>query len=181
MGKYCEKRDPNLAFIAYQKGQNDLELVNITNENSMYRAQARYLLERSDRELWMFVLSENNLHRRSVIDQVVATAVPECTDPAKVSEAVASFLAADLPSELIELLEKIMLEPSPFNDNPSLQNLLILTAARADKSRVADYVQRLDAYNPDECAQLCIDVGLHEEAFEIYKKAGNRQRLSPSW
>ncbi|CRK34835.1 hypothetical protein BN1708_016361, partial [Verticillium longisporum] len=36
VGKYCEKRDPNLAYIAYSKGQNDLELVNITNENSMY-------------------------------------------------------------------------------------------------------------------------------------------------
>ncbi|KAI1444472.1 clathrin heavy chain [Annulohypoxylon stygium] len=174
VGKYCEKRDPNLAFIAYQKGQNDLELINITNENSMYRAQARYVLERSDRDLWMFVLSENNIHRRSVIDQVVATAVPECNDPAKVSEAVASFLAADLPGELIELLEKIVLEPSPFNDNPSLQNLLILTAAKSDKSRVMDYIHRLDAFNPDECAQLCIDVGLHEEAFEIYKKVGNK-------
>ncbi|KAI1466714.1 clathrin heavy chain [Daldinia caldariorum] len=174
VGKYCEKRDPNLAFIAYQKGQNDLELINITNENSMYRAQARYILDRSDRELWTFVLSENNIHRRSVIDQVVATAVPECSDPAKVSEAVASFLACDLPGELIELLEKIVLEPSPFNDNPSLQNLLILTAARADKSRVMDYIHRLDAFNPDECAQLCIDVGLHEEAFEIYKKVDNK-------
>ncbi|KAI1498271.1 clathrin heavy chain [Biscogniauxia marginata] len=174
VGKYCEKRDPNLAYIAYQKGQNDLELVNITNENSMYRAQARYLLERSDRELWTFVLSENNIHRRSVIDQVIATAVPECSDPAKVSEAVASFLAADLPLELIELLEKIVLEPSPFNDNPSLQNLLILTAARADKGRVMDYIHRLDAFNPDECAQLCIDVGLFEEAFEIFKKVGNQ-------
>lgn len=30
VGKYCEKRDPNLAFIAYQKGQNDLELINIS-------------------------------------------------------------------------------------------------------------------------------------------------------
>ncbi|KAI6093672.1 clathrin heavy chain [Hypoxylon rubiginosum] len=174
VGKYCEKRDPNLAFIAYQKGQNDLELINITNENSMYRAQARYVLDRSDRELWTFVLSENNIHRRSVIDQVVATAVPECNDPAKVSEAVASFLAADLPGELIELLEKIVLEPSPFNDNPSLQNLLMLTAARADKGRVMDYIHRLDSFNPDECAQLCIDVGLHEEAFEIYKKVGNK-------
>ncbi|KAI1336912.1 clathrin heavy chain [Xylariaceae sp. FL0016] len=173
VGKYCEKRDPNLAYIAYQKGQNDLELVNITNENSMYRAQARYLLDRSDRELWTFVLSENNIHRRSVVDQVTATAVPECTDPAKVSEAVASFLASDLPIELIELLEKIVLEPSPFNDNPSLQNLLILTAAKSDKGRVMDYIHRLDAFNPDECAQLCIDVGLHEEAFEIYKKVGN--------
>ncbi|KAI0383970.1 clathrin heavy chain [Hypomontagnella monticulosa] len=174
VGKYCEKRDPNLAFIAYQKGQNDLELINITNENSMYRAQARYVLERSDRDLWMFVLSENNLHRRSVIDQVVATAVPECSDPAKVSEAVASLLAADLPGELIELLEKIVLEPSPFNDNKSLQNLLILTAARADKSRVMDYLHRLNEFDPDECAQLCIDVGLYEEAFEIYKKFDNK-------
>ncbi|KAI1134523.1 clathrin heavy chain [Hypoxylon sp. FL0543] len=174
VGKYCEKRDPNLAFIAYQKGQNDLELINITNENSMYRAQARYVLERSDRDLWMFVLSENNIHRRSVIDQVVATAVPECTDPAKVSVAVASFLQADLPGELIELLEKIVLEPSPFNDNQSLQNLLILTAAKSDKGRVMDYIHRLDAFDPDECAQLCIDVGLHEEAFEIYKKVGNK-------
>ncbi|KAI1382048.1 clathrin heavy chain [Hypoxylon crocopeplum] len=174
VGKYCEKRDPNLAYIAYQKGQNDLELINITNENSMYRAQARYVLERSDRDLWMFVLSENNIHRRSVIDQVVATAVPECNDPAKVSEAVASFLASDLPAELIELLEKIVLEPSAFNDNPSLQNLLILTAARADKSKVMDYIHRLDSFNPDECAQLCIDVGLYEEAFEIYKKVDNK-------
>ncbi|KXJ91379.1 clathrin heavy chain [Microdochium bolleyi] len=173
VGKYCEKRDPNLAYIAYQKGQNDLELINITNENSMYRAQARYLLDRSDRELWTFVLSENNMHRRSVIDQVVATAVPECSDPAKVSEAVASFLAADLPGELIELLEKIVLEPSPFNDNPSLQNLLILTAAKSDKSRVMDYIHRMENFNPDECASLCIDVGLFEEALEIYKKVGN--------
>ncbi|KAI1110847.1 clathrin heavy chain-like protein [Nemania sp. NC0429] len=173
VGKYCEKRDPNLAFIAYQKGQNDLELVNITNENSMYRAQARYLLDRADRELWTFVLSENNIHRRSVVDQVIATAVPESNDPAKVSEAVASFMASDMPIELIELLEKIILEPSPFTDNPSLQNLLMLTAAKADKGRVMDYIHRLDAFNPDECAQLCVNIGLFEEALEIYKKVGN--------
>ena len=173
VGKYCEKRDPNLAYIAYSKGQNDLELVNVTNENSMYRAQARYLLERADRELWMFVLSENNIHRRSVVDQVTSTAVPESTDPAKVSEAVAAFLAADLPLELIELLEKIVLEPSPFSDNQSLQNLLMLTAARADKGRVMDYIHRLDGFSTEDIARACIDVGLYEEAFEIYKKTGD--------
>ena len=173
VGKYCEKRDPNLAYIAYSRGQNDLELVNITNENSMYRAQARYLLERADRELWMFVLSENNIHRRSVIDQVIATAVPEAKDPAKVSEAVAAFLAADLPLELIELLEKIVLEESAFSDNKNLQNLLIFTAAKADKSRVMDYIHKLNAYSVDEIAASCIEVGLYEEAFEIFKKAGD--------
>ncbi|KOS19635.1 putative clathrin heavy chain [Escovopsis weberi] len=174
VGKYCEKRDPNLAFIAYSKGQNDLELVNITNENSMYRNQARYLLEREDAELWRFVLSENNIHRRSVIDQVTATAVPESTDPGKVSIAVASFLENDLPLELIELLEKIVLEPSPFSDNQNLQNLLMFTAAKADKARVMDYVHKLDNYNADEIATACIDVGLYEESFEIYKKADNK-------
>ncbi|KAI1333346.1 clathrin heavy chain-like protein [Xylariaceae sp. FL0255] len=174
VGKYCEKRDPNLAFVAYQKGQNDLELVNITNENSMYRAQARYLLDRADRELWTFVLSENNIHRRSVVDQVIATAVPESNDPAKVSEAVGSFMASDMPIELIELLEKIILEPSPFTDNANLQNLLMLTAAKADKGRVMDYIHRLDSFDPDECAQFCVELGLYEEALEMYKKVGNQ-------
>lgn len=170
VGKYCEKRDPNLAFICYRKGQNDLELVNITNENAMYRDQARYLLERADRELWAFVLSPNNDHRRSLVDQVISTAVPESTDPDKVSIAVASFLAADLPSELIELLEKIVLEPSLFSENENLQNLLILTATKSDKGRVMDYIHRLSNYNAPDIANICIEVGLFEEAFEVYKK-----------
>lgn len=173
VGKYCEKRDPNLAYIAYRKGQNDIELINITNENSMYRAQARYLLERADLEIWAFVLNDNNTHRRALIDQVIATAVPESNEPQKVSVAVKAFLDADLPAELIELLEKIILEPSPFSDNGSLQNLLMLTAAKADKSRLMDYIQRLSEFNADEIATMCIDQGLFEEAFEIYKKVGN--------
>jgi type III secretory pathway component EscV len=39
-------------------------------------------------------------------------------------------MAADLPNELIELLEKIILEQSSFSDNRNLQNLLILTAVK---------------------------------------------------
>ncbi|OQD64351.1 hypothetical protein PENPOL_c007G09730 [Penicillium polonicum] len=173
VGKYCEKRDPNLAYIAYSKGQNDLELISITNENSMFRAQARYLVERADPEIWTFVLSENNEGRRSLVDQVIATAVPESTEPEKVSVAVKSFLEADLPGELIELLEKIILEPSPFSDNTSLQNLLMLTAAKVDKSRLMDYIHQLNEFSADEIAEMCISVGLYEEAFEIYKKVNN--------
>ncbi|KAI9834864.1 MAG: hypothetical protein M1819_002772 [Sarea resinae] len=173
VGKYCEKRDPNLAYISYRKGQNDLELINITNENSMYKAQARYLLERADTEIWAFVLNGNNIHRRSLIDQVISTAVPESTEPDKVSVAVKAFLDADLPAELIELLEKIILEPSPFSDNGSLQNLLMLTAAKSDKGRLMDYIQQLSAFNAEDIAQMCIDVGLFEEAFEVYKKVNN--------
>ena len=170
VGKYCEKRDPNLAFIAYNKGQNDLELINITNENSMYKAQARYLLDRSDMEIWAFVLNGNNIHRRSLVDQIIATAAPESTDPEKVAVAVKSLIAADLPAELIELLEKIILEPSAFSDNGDLQNLLIFTAARTDKSRVMEYIHQLSAFSAQEIADMCIKQGLFEEAFEIFKK-----------
>lgn len=173
VGKYCEKRDPNLAYIAYRKGQNDLELIGITNENSMFRAQARYLLERADPEVWSFVLNDNNVYRRSLVDQVTATAVPESTEPDKVSVAVKAFLDADLPAELIELLEKIILEPSPFSDNSNLQNLLMLTAAKADKGKLMDYIQQLNEYSVEEIATMCIDQGLYEEAFEIFKKVDN--------
>ena len=173
IGKYCEKRDPSLACIAYRKGQNDLELITVTNENSMYKAQARYLLERADPEIWAFVLNGNNVHRRSLVDQVISTAVPESTEPDKVSVAVKAFLDADLPAELIELLEKIILEPSPFSDNGSLQNLLMFTAAKADKGRLMEYIHRLSAYNAEEIANSCVSVGLFEEAFEIYKKEDN--------
>ena len=72
VGKYCEKRDPYLAFIAYQKGQNDAELVHVTNENQMFKHQARYLVKRRNPELWANVLQEN-VYRRRLIDQVYPT------------------------------------------------------------------------------------------------------------
>lgn len=170
VGKYCEKRDPYLAYIAYSKGGNDDELIKITNENAMYKYQARYLLQRSDLGLWSKVLDSENIHRRQLIDQVVGTAIPELEDPEPISLAVKAFMDADLPSELIELLEKIILEPSPFNDNPSLQGLLILTAAKADPSRVAAYIDKLDSYDPEEIGSICIDNELLEEAYEVYDK-----------
>ena len=42
-------------------------------------------------------------------------------------------MTANLPNELIELLEKIVLRPdSEFANNKNLQNLLILTAVQVD-------------------------------------------------
>ncbi|ORY82573.1 putative clathrin heavy chain [Protomyces lactucae-debilis] len=171
VGKYCEKRDPHLAFIAYQKGQNDMDLVRITNENQMFKQQARYLLARRDGDLWSQVLQENSF-RRPLVDQVIATAVPESSSPEDVSVAVKSFMAADMPIELIDLLEKIILEPSAFSDNQNLQNLLILTAIKSDKGRVRDYIQKLDNYDAPDIAQIAIQSGLHEEALAIYEKTG---------
>ncbi|GMM30889.1 clathrin heavy chain [Martiniozyma asiatica (nom. inval.)] len=175
VGKYCEKRDPFLAYIAYEKGHNDDELITITNENSMFKYQARYLLERSDLSLWSKVLTEENIHRRLLIDQIVGTAIPELEDPQPISIAVKAFMDNGLQSELIELLEKIVLEPSPFNDNPTLQALLMLTAIRVDPSRVNNYIEKMDAYDADEVAPICIENGLNDEAFEIYDKFERHQ------
>ncbi|KAG2194961.1 hypothetical protein INT47_002817 [Mucor saturninus] len=170
IGKYCEKRDPYLAYICYEKGQCDYELIHITTENSMFKHQARYLVHRRDQALWATVLTENNEHRRELIDQIVATALPECTDPDDVSSTVKAFMSANLPNELIELLEKIVLENSAFNDNKTLQNLLIFTAVKADPSRVMDYINRLDNFDASDVAEVCIGENLFEEAFTIYKK-----------
>lgn len=170
VGRYCEKRDPYLAYIAYSKGGNDDELINITNENKMYKYQARYLLAKSDFDLWAKVLSPDNENRRPLIDQVISTGIPELNDPEPISVTVKAFMENDLPQELIELLEKIILEPSPFNDNTSLQGLLILTAIKADPSRVANYIEKLDKFDPAEIAPLCIDNDLLEEAFDVYDK-----------
>jgi hypothetical protein len=70
VGKFCEARDPYLAYIAYAKGFCDDELIAITNANSMYKPQARYLVKRRTPELWASVLVAENVHRRQLIDQV---------------------------------------------------------------------------------------------------------------
>jgi hypothetical protein len=79
-------------------------------------------------------------------------------------------MAADLPNELIELLEKIVLENSVFSDNRNLQNLLVLTAIKADKSKVMDYINRLNNYDYMDIAGIAVGAELFEEAFTIYKK-----------
>lgn len=170
VGKYCEKRDPHLAYLAYERGQCDKELINVCNENSLFKSEARYLVKRRDADLWAEVLLETNPHRRQLIDQVVQTALSETQDPEDISVTVKAFMAANLPNELIELLEKIVLDNSVFSDHRNLQNLLILTAIKADTSRVMDYIDRLDNYDAPDIASIAKNSELYEEAFTIYKK-----------
>lgn len=186
VGKYCEKLDPSLAFLAYRRasGQCDDDLLRITTENGLYKDLARYLVERQDLELWAKALdSGNHLNdaedtatespaRRSLIDQVVQSALPEAKNPDEVSMTVKAFMNADLPNELIELLERIVLQGSDFSNNRNLQNLLILTAIKAGKERVMDYVNRLDNFDGPDIARIAVgeQYQLYEEAFVIYQK-----------
>ena len=170
LGKYCEKRDPNLACVAYKRGNCDAEYVEVTSRNSLFKQQARYVTERMDAELWAHVLRRENATRKQLIDQVVSTSLPESRNPEQVSVTVKAFMTADMPSELIELLEKIVLQNSAFSNNPNLQNLLILTAIKADKTRVMDYINRLDNFDGPAVGDIAIGSELYEEAFAIFKK-----------
>lgn len=87
------------------------------NENSLFKSEARYLVKRRDPDLWAVVLQEDNEYRRQLIDQVVQTALSETKDPEDISVTVKAFMTADLPNELIELLEKIVLESSVFSEH----------------------------------------------------------------
>lgn len=103
---------------------------------------------------------------------MVQSALPETQDAEEIAAAVKAFIAAKLPKELIGLLEKIVFDNSAFATHRNLQNLLILTAIRADPSRVMGFVQRLSHYNASEIAQVAISSGLYEEAFAIFVKFG---------
>lgn len=174
VGRYCEERNPDLAFVAYKRGWGscDEELIRVTNTNLLFRKQARYLVERQSTDLWGTVLDPENKCRQEVIDQVVQTALPETKNVDEVACTVQAFIKADIPNQLIELLERIVLHNSDFADNKDLQNLLILTAIRSETTRVMDYINRLDNYDGIKLANMCKEEqhGLYEEALVIYKK-----------
>lgn len=172
IGKYCEKKNPYLAIIAYEKGLCDEELFSLTNDNSMFKQQARYLMKRKSLDLWNQALSSENMYRKQVIDQVVFTALPECKDAEDIRIAVRGFMAANLPNELVEILEKLVMEEGLFSDNKNLQNLLILTAIQSSSTKVSDYINKLSNYEPLEMSQLAIKSEMYEEAWMILNKFG---------
>ncbi|GAU36984.1 hypothetical protein TSUD_150200 [Trifolium subterraneum] len=77
-----------------------------------------------------------------------------------------------LLSQFLEhlLLEKIVLQNSAFSGNFNLQNLLILTAIKADQSRVMDYINRLDNFDGPAVGEMAVEAQLYEEAYAIFKK-----------
>ncbi|KAK8792774.1 hypothetical protein WA158_004938 [Blastocystis sp. Blastoise] len=174
LGKFCEKLDPYLAYLAYRRanGGCDDDLIRVTNENGLFKDQARYLVERQDEALWTKVLNEENEFKDQLVEQVVNTALPESKNPDEVSKTVKAFIDADLPEHLIGLLERLVLQGSDFANNKNLQNLLIITGVRAARDKVMEYINRLDNFDGPKLALFCLDeeYKCYEEAFTIYKK-----------
>lgn len=190
LGKFCEKLDPSLAFIAYRRasGDCDAQLIEVCYSNGLFKDLARYLVEKQDADLWQSVLTMESSaedgteppNRRALIDQVVQTALPETKNPDEVSAAVKAFRDNDLQGELIELLERLVLQGSDFSENKNLQNLLILTAIKSDPTRVMEYINRLDNFDGPEIAKIAAapEYELYEEGVVIYNKFAKRAETS---
>lgn len=180
IGEFCIKLDPFLAFLAYKRanGECDTELLQVTNDNELFKDQARYLIQRQDPQLWAKVLSEENEKRPDLIKAIVQTALPEIERAEEVSSTVQAFIDSDLQAELIDLLEKLVLHGTKFADNAHLQGLLLKTAIACTEInpdvivRVNEYIHRLDHYDPAEIAELALNQRYHlyTVGFEIYKK-----------
>ena len=162
-----------------------VDLTSITSLSSEHSlALARYLVEQQDLGLWgkALVLGQEEEdgaeppHRRVLVDHVMQTALPETKNPDMVSYTVKAFMANDLTTEIIELLDRILLQESDFSDNKNLQNLLILTAMKEDPPRVMSYITRLDNFDGESIAEVALgeQYMLYEEAFSIYAKFAQR-------
>lgn len=159
-------------------------MIKVTQENGLFKDLARYLVERQDLALWTRVLKPEGFDesapeapsRRYLLDQVVQTALPETKNADEVSSTVKAFMHCDMPGELIELLERIVLQGSDFSNNKNLQNLLILTAIRANKEKVMEYINRLDNFDGPDIAKIAASEQheLYEEALTIYIKFGKK-------
>ena len=154
--------DPPPPYILTQNGTTQ----------GLFKDQARYLVERKDEELWTKVLTDENPHKKELVDQVVGTALPSAKDADMVSATVKAFMKADLPGELISLLEHLVLHGKMFSNNKNLQNLLILTAIKAEPERVMDFIHRLDNFDGPEIAKIASsdEYCQYEEALAVYKK-----------
>ncbi|CBH15651.1 clathrin heavy chain, putative [Trypanosoma brucei gambiense DAL972] len=169
MGKYCEDRDPNLSYLVYRKAKMSTELVEITSKNGMWKQLARYLVKQQDPALWASVLTESSINRDRLVEAVQQTALPESEVTEEVSTTVKAFMDAELTEELTSILDQIVVR-GRFRKNRYLENLLIMSAVRASKGKVMEYVTTLDSYDAKEIAGIATAAELHEEAMTVYDK-----------
>jgi hypothetical protein len=82
--------------------------------------------------------------------------------------AVRAYIAADLPNELIELLEKTMLGHTALSQSKTLQNLPVM-----------EYISRLDNYDTNDIARLAFNLvylGEFQNAVDAARKANSPRR-----
>ncbi|KAI0313620.1 hypothetical protein OF83DRAFT_1175512 [Amylostereum chailletii] len=103
----------------------------------------------SERRLWSRII---HTVTGSLTKSVILTGAPECTDA--------------IDASLIEILEKIILEPFPFGSSDSLLSMFVLTIIRVDEVNVNGHINKFQRY---EIAEIQVTAS-NKEAFAIYEK-----------
>lgn len=172
IGLYCASRDAKSALIAFERGKCDAELIQLTNDHSMFRQQTKYLTRRRDLTLWKQVFHESNSYCDQVVRETVQTAVPESKDPEEIAVIIKALIGTGKSIALVELLEKLLLESTSFASNKNLQNLLLITAIKCCPEKLSDFLSKLDNYDGADIGKNLIEAGLFEEAHLAYGKVG---------
>jgi len=167
VGEYCEKQHPAYSVICYMRGHCDARLIAVTTANGWYGDQAKYLIQRKNQGLWAEVLRSGN----PPVMQLVSLVVGQIETEDEVEATVTAFQSANMPSALIELLEKIVLQGSEFGQNKYLQDLLIITAINTDTARVMGYITSLEKFDASVIAESCVQKELFESALYIYQRS----------
>lgn len=105
VGNFCEKSHPYLAYIAYERGHCDDDLIRLCNANNFLKEEAIYLTKRNKRKLWSEVLNKKNPNWRKIIDHFLDFALNERVRDEELKTAVEAFLLSDLKNEFVEIIE----------------------------------------------------------------------------
>ena len=134
-----------------------------------YKRISSICIEKQSQEIWSSVILPNNKNSKHVVDAIISII---CDYPDQIFQTVKFFIDAQIPSYLLNIVEKTVFEFPPFQHNTSLQNLLICTAIKSERERVMKYVTQFNDYTSDKISQLLIESNLFDEAIAVYKKFG---------
>ncbi|KAK1935936.1 clathrin heavy chain [Babesia divergens] len=176
VGRFCEERDPTLALLIYSEALLDDDVVRVCMVNGMHKMLASYALKRSLPKLWQDIFAEGSTvvdseGRQRVCEELV-TLAPECSNASEISCVLKALLDNNKSSEVIALLEQILLSPTQFSSSANLQNLLLATAVKTDPTKLENYLVKLNNYDVGALSKLANNLGLSRSSFSILKSAG---------
>lgn len=83
---------------------------------------------------------------------------------------VKELMKEDIKNEIIEIMEKIVIEKYVFSEKRKIKKIIILKEIKEDRKSVMEYIKRMDNYDDNEIEKIEIKKKLFEEEFDILKK-----------
>ncbi|GIX64752.1 clathrin heavy chain, putative [Babesia caballi] len=176
VGRFCEERDPMLAFLIYSEATLDDDVLRLCAASGLHKMLTSYAMKRSSARLWRDIFAPDSVavtpdDRKRVCEELVAMA-PESSSAAEVSCVLKALLDASMNEEVIALLEQILLTQTQFSNSSNLQNLLLATAVKTNPAKLEGYLQKLDNYDVSALSKLAASLGIPRSSFSILKNAG---------